>query len=437
MSSQPSTSPQPNPAPKGAPLAQAAQVYPYRFGEVGVMMGVLSREQVRESLNRQKTLKQEGKSSLVGEIMVSRGWITPRQVASILVAQKRYRGSPAPPSTSAPGSAVPAAAPAAKPATQHLGPFELLRKLGSGAMGTVFQARDPEANRTVALKVLPSDLAKDEEFLARFKREVKSLGALNHPNIVAFHGAGQAGGYWYLSMEYVDGESLSARLKREVRLPEAEALRIAHAVALALAHAHAQTLIHRDIKPENILLAKDGTVKVTDFGLAKSQEDNSKLTMAGFSIGTPYYISPEQAIGGEVDPRADLYGLGATLFHLLTGRVPFDHAASTQVMVMHVKEPPPDPRTLVPSLTRNVAQLVLRLLAKDPKGRFADAGALAEAIARVQSGNAPEALKPGGRPGNAPAAPKEQQQATGLRGWWARLRRWWLRWTENENSGRD
>ncbi|GMV83266.1 MAG: hypothetical protein AMXMBFR7_44500 [Planctomycetota bacterium] len=424
--------------------ASSGQPYPYRFGEVGVMMGVLKREQVRSALDRQAQQRQTGHAAQIGQVLVELGILNQRQVVAVLVAQKRLRTEqglpqdavaaadppPLAPRTSerksrsgtstakhppvgarveetaqparrsssrraaspAPAEASPAAAPAAKSKRQTLGSFELIRQLGEGSMGAVFEAQDQEQNRRVALKVLPKNLASDAEFLARFKREVKTLSALNHPNIVAYLGAGQTGGYSYLSMEFVDGKSLSQRLKREKRIPEADALHICKEMAQALAYAHNLSLIHRDIKPENVLLTSDGRVKLIDFGLGKSQEDTSKLTAVGMSIGTPHYLSPEQALGKEhIDHRADLYSVGATLFQMLTGQVPFDHASSTQVMVMHVKQPPPDPRSLVPGISRGAAQLTLKLLAKEPEQRYASADELIAALERVMAGKPPDA----------------------------------------------
>lgn len=266
----------------------------------------------------------------------------------------------------------------------RFGPFQLIRRLHEGSMGALFEALDVSTGTHLALKVLPKSLAEDEELLARFKREVATLSVLRHPNIVSFYGSYQFLGYHCFTMELINGESLAKRLAREGRLPEAEALRIAREVALGLAYAHEHGVIHRDIKPENILLTRDGTAKISDFGLAKTAQEDSRLTSAGMSVGTPYYISPEQALGGQnVDQRADLYGLGATLFHLLTGRVPFDHPSATQVMVMHVQHPPLDPRSLVPGISRGTAQLVLRLMSKAPKDRLADAGELARSLERL------------------------------------------------------
>src|SRR3990172_2471645 len=179
-------------------------------------------------------------------------------------------------------------------------------------MGAVYKAREPLTGRLIALKVLNRSLASDPRLLERFQREARMVGALNHPHIVAAYGSGEAGGQPYLAMEFVDGESARARLKRLGRLPEAEAVTLVKAVAEGLAHAHAEGMVHRDVKPDNVLLGKDGAVKLADLGLAKSIEDDQRLTRTGTAMGTPHYISPEQARGeSQLDGRTDIYSLGA------------------------------------------------------------------------------------------------------------------------------
>jgi serine/threonine-protein kinase len=272
-------------------------------------------------------------------------------------------------------------------------------------MGVVFLAKDTASDRVCALKVLPQNLAQDQEFVERFKREIATQSALQHPNIVAYFGAGVADGYMYLAMEFVDGESLGAKLKRLGRLPEKEALRIARDAALGLGHAHARGLIHRDIKPENLLLTRDGAAKVVDFGLAKSRSDNTNLTAVGMSVGTPHYIAPEQATGEKtLDGRADLYSLGGTLFHLLCGRPAFDHPNSPRVMMMNVMEAPPDPRSFNPGVSRDAAQLVLRLLAKKREERYQTGEELAAAIEQLLAGKPPAV-----QPAQAAARPEKSK----------------------------
>jgi serine/threonine-protein kinase len=261
---------------------------------------------------------------------------------------------------------------------ERFGRFEIVRQMGEGGMGALFEARDTLTGRRTALKILPVHFAEDAEFVVRFRREVETMKALAHPNIVTFYDNYEIAGHRCFAMELIDGESLSLRLKREGRLAEQETLRIARDVAEALAYAHAQGVVHRDIKPENILLAQDGTVKVSDFGLAKTKDEEVR---GAVSIGTPFYLSPEQAIGSRsTDHRADLYSLGVTLFHLLTGHVPFDDTSSARVMEMHVHQPARDPRSLVPGISRGAARLVLRLMSKKAEDRYASANDVIEAI---------------------------------------------------------
>lgn len=302
-----------------------------------------------------------------------------------------------------PGTDIHPAPAALKPSahTRSLGNYELLRRLGEGAMAVVYKALDRRNNRQTALKILPRKMAGDAEFLERFIRETKALESLSHPNIVAVYDSGTIGGWFFYAMEYVPGESLLDLLEREEHLSEKESLRLTGEIAAALAHAHRKHIIHRDVKPDNVLLAVDGGVKLTDFGLAKLLAADSKLTAAGIAVGTPHYLSPEQAVGSlDVDRRADLYGLGVTLFQMLTGRLPFDAETAAEVMARQVNEPPPDPRQFAPTLSRGVARLVLRLLAKKPENRPASAE---EVIAAV------EALLRGDEQGGPPTP------ATGLK----------------------
>jgi len=200
--------------------------------------------------------------------------------------------------------------------------YRIESELGRGGMGVVYRATDTILDRTVALKSLPAELLSHTELVARFQREARVVAARTHPNLVAVHDLVHQGGQLYMAMELVVGRDLADLLQEQGALPAAQALAIAVQCARALAHAHAQGIVHRDFKPDNVLLTADGTAKVTDFGIAKSQS-GPRMTQTGALMGTPYYMSPEQSSGAEVDARTDLYALGATLYELLSGEPPF------------------------------------------------------------------------------------------------------------------
>jgi serine/threonine-protein kinase len=251
-------------------------------------------------------------------------------------------------------------------------------------MGTVYKARDTKLDRVVALKVLSRSLTSDPRFVERFSREVKLTAALNHRNIVTAFGAGEAEGLPYLAMEFVDGESLHKRLRRKKMLPEKEALTIIKGVAAGLEHAHSHGFIHRDVKPDNALISSDGTVRVADLGLAKSVDDDQRLTKTGTAIGTPHYISPEQARGEKnVDHRSDIYSLGATLYTLLTGRRPFDGKNNAEIMLKHLNEELENPQDLVPEISDATVAIVSKMMAKKPGHRYDSCRQLIADVDRV------------------------------------------------------
>src|SRR3984957_4171417 len=218
---------------------------------------------------------------------------------------------------------------------QQLGEFEILERIGQGGMGAVYKARQKSLKRMVALKTLQASLADDADYIARFEQEAVAAAGLNHPNLVQVYSAGENEGMHWFAMEYVEGESAKTRLKRKGRLDPLEAIAIAIHVATALEYGWRKaSLIHRDIKPDNIFLSTDGEVKLGDLGLAKSAGQTQGLTITGHSMGTPHYISPEQVEAmKDVDLRADIYGLGCTLFHLLSGQAPFEGNSAVAIMM--------------------------------------------------------------------------------------------------------
>jgi serine/threonine protein kinase len=277
-----------------------------------------------------------------------------------------------------------------RPAQQIPG-FQILGKLGAGAMATVFKARQLSLDRIVAVKVLPKRLSENQEFVERFHKEGKAAAKLNHNNIVQAIDVGEAGGYHYFVMEYVDGFTVYDELAKGKLYDEEEALRIIIQIGRALEHAHQRGFIHRDVKPKNIMLTRERVAKLADMGLAREASDvDAAMAEAGRAYGTPYYISPEQIRGEvDIDPRADLYSLGATFYHMVTGRVPFDAPTPAAVMHKHLKEPLVPPDHINTRLSSGVGEIIEVMMAKDRMRRYANATDLLEDLEAVARGEPP------------------------------------------------
>ncbi len=252
-------------------------------------------------------------------------------------------------------------------------------------MAVVYRAWDRALQRPCAVKVLSDVLSQDDEFRRRFRREAEAARGLTHPHIVAVYDCGGAGSHHYIAMEYVAGGTLRNVLRRRRVVGEAEALRIASEVADALAYAHSRSVVHRDIKPHNVLLTEEGSVKVADFGIARTL-DATGLTRTGGVFGSAHYLSPEQARGDPAGPRSDLYALGVLLYEMLAGRVPFEGEAPVAVALKHLHESPPDLHQIRPDLSPATVAAVRRLLAKVERDRYETAAALAADLRRIASG---------------------------------------------------
>jgi len=262
--------------------------------------------------------------------------------------------------------------------------FKIASRIGSGGFGVVYRAFDTELERSVALKMLPPNVAKaGETVLERFLREARSAAKLSHANIVTIHQIRRYRDTFYLVMELVDGSALHEVLARQPRLKPSEARRIVRDAAQGLAHAHKRGVIHRDIKPGNILLTADGQVKVSDFGLARDVLQASDIVGEGHSLGTPRYMSPEQAMGEQPTAASDLYSLAATYFVLLTGHSPYDASGDREMMKKHVSAPVPDPRRWVPDLPVTVFRFFEKAMAKDPDERYQTAEEFIAALDRL------------------------------------------------------
>jgi len=324
-------------------------------------------ELVRAELH---SLTEKGNPISLADLLVQRGYVTRSQLARLNRAMDEdsmYR-----------------------PAQQIPG-FQIQSKLGQGAMAVVFKAKQLSLDRTVAVKVLPKRLSENAEFVERFYREGRAAARLNDPNIVQAYDVGEAGGYHYFVMEYIDGQTVYDLLTDGRPVEEAKAVNLIRQAALALDHAHRHGFIHRDVKPKNIMITKASIVKLADMGLAREVDDYATATAeAGRAYGTPYYISPEQ-IRGEItiDGRADIYALGATFYHMVTGRVPFDGTTPSAVMHKHLKDPLIPPDHINPKLTAAVGEIIEVMMAKNASDRYPSMAEVISDLDAVSKGEPP------------------------------------------------
>ena len=295
----------------------------------------------------------------------------------------------------------------------RLGHYRILSLLGRGGMADVYRAEDERLGREVALKALPAEFARDPERIERFEREVRAAARLNHPNIVTVYEFGQGEGQHFYTMALMPGGDLKARIRAHPEgMGSDEARAVAVAMARALHYAHGRGFVHRDVKPENILFGEEETPQLTDFGIARAMESGTRMTATGMSIGSPHYMSPEQAQGLKVDARSDLYSLGVVFYEMLTGRLPFEAVNTFAVAYSHINHPVPE---LPPALAAWQA-VVDRLLAKSPEDRYGSAGELAEVLASDGLPPAPDQA-PGTRvmPVGQEVGPTSQSGGSGTR----------------------
>ena len=322
----------------------------------------------------------------------------------------------------------------------QLGDYQLLRRLGSGAMAVVYLAEQKSLRRRVAVKVLKKELATDDTYVQRFQREARAVGALVHANIVQVHEVGCIDGVYFIAQEYVEGSNLKQWLSRHGPLDLRLGLIVMRQVAAALVKAADQGIIHRDIKPENIMLGSSGEVKVADFGLARVNRvaDHTDLTQVGMTLGTPLYMSPEQVEGKPLDPRSDLYSLGVTCYHVLSGSTPFVGETALNVALQHLRTRAEPLENLRPDLPPALGRVVHKMLAKKPADRYQSARELLKELHRLQveflEDDWPEelpGLETAGLDFNDTPLSETTQQLSALMktasdrkpGW-----RWWLLW---------
>ncbi len=337
------------------------------FGKMATEQGLCTDEELRRALKELKDRRQT-EPVMLNQLMIARGFITKNQAERLKKSIKE-----------------------SKAAAHKIPGYKVLGKIGAGAMAFVYKGRQLSLNRIVAIKVLPKRFSDNPEYVERFYKEGQAAAKLNHSNIVQAFDVGEAGGYHYFVMEYVEGKTLSDDLVNGYVFPEQEAIDIVIQVAHALAHAHAKGLIHRDVKPKNIMISKDGTVKLADMGLARETADlETAQSEAGKAYGTPYYIAPEQIRGKiDIDERADIYGLGATLYHMVTGRVPFMADDSAEVMKKHLREKLVPPDHINTSLSAGISEVVEIMMAKRKEDRYKNVEELLLDLNSLKEGRPP------------------------------------------------
>jgi eukaryotic-like serine/threonine-protein kinase len=260
--------------------------------------------------------------------------------------------------------------------------YQLQDPIGRGGMATIYRGRDLRMDRVVAIKVLREVYSTDPKFVTRFQREAKAASSLQHPNIVQVYDYGQSDGNYFIVMELIEGTDLRRYLRSRGVLAVDRAIIIAHDVALGLGAAHRRAIVHRDVKPQNILVGRDGSIKLTDFGIASVYKDINaeRLTTTGMTLGTVQYYAPEQAQGEIVSPAADVYALGIVMYEMLTGRTPFDGDTPVAVAMQHIQDAPTPPSQLNPNIPPALEEIILNCLEKEPGARFRDGSTLARAL---------------------------------------------------------
>ncbi len=262
---------------------------------------------------------------------------------------------------------------------RKIGSYQIIAPLATGSMAVVYKALQPTLRRHVALKVLPRHLAGEPTFVGRFHQEARIIASFQHPNILPLYDFGEVDDYTYMVMPLIETGTLASRLQGQP-LPLEEIRTVGAQVGDALEYAHSLGVVHRDVKPSNILINRRGTCLLSDFGIAKLIEEAVKFTATGETVGTPAYMSPEQGLAQKVDRRSDIYSLGAILFQMSTGRLPFEGKTPVATVLMQVNEPLPPPRSLNPDLSIELEEVITRSLAKEPDDRYATAADLVRAL---------------------------------------------------------
>jgi len=341
------------------------------FGKLVLNQGYCTEEELAHCRKQLKDRPKDSPATLE-QLLISNHFITPNQAKRIRESTKESTKE-------------------GKDVAEQIPGYKILGKLGSGAMAIVYKARQLSLDRIVAIKILPRRFSENKDYVQRFYKEGKAAAKLNHNNIVGAYDVGEAGGYHYFVMEYVEGKTLYEDISKGKIFTEQEAIEVVTQVASALAHAHARGLIHRDVKPKNVMINSAGIVKLADLGLARDASDiEMAKSEAGKAFGTPYYISPEQIRGEmDLDARSDIYSLGATFYNMVTGRVPFEAATPSEVMKKHLREPLIPPDHINTSLSAGVSEVIEMMMAKRKEDRYSSAEELLTDLNAVRRGESP------------------------------------------------
>ncbi len=337
------------------------------FGRNAVDQGLCSKEELKYAVAKLKGRAQDN-PVLLKDMLVALGFITKSQAKRLIIHIKQN-----------------------KSAVQQIPGYKILGKIGAGAMAFVYKAQQISLNRTVAIKLLPQRFSENPEYVRRFYKEGQAAGKLHHNNIVQAIDVGESGGYHYFVMEFVEGKTISDDLVAGQVYTEQDALDIVIQVANALEHAHSVELVHRDVKPKNIMITSEGIAKLADMGLARETTDiEAAESEKGKAYGTPYYIAPEQIRGAlDIDGRADIYGLGATFYHMVTGRVPFMADDSAGIMKKHLRERLIPPDHINTSLSAGLSEVIEIMMAKDRDDRYKNAKELLIDLEALRRGDQP------------------------------------------------
>jgi serine/threonine-protein kinase len=337
------------------------------LGKIVVDIGLATSDEVQQCIEQARASAQDNNQRSLANLLIENEYITKRQLTRLRERVEAERS----------GQTIPG--------------YKVQGKLGAGAMATVFKAKQLSLDRLVAIKVLPRKFSSNAQFIERFYAEGRAAAQLNHPNIVQAYDVGQAGDYHYFVMEYVEGRTVYDDIVKHKKYSPNEAIDVVIQIAEALLHAHSKGLIHRDVKPKNIMITREGVAKLADMGLARAISDKEAAEAEqGKAFGTPYYISPEQ-IRGELNigPPADIYSLGATLYHMVTGNVPFDGKNPSAVMHKHLKADLVPPDHVNPKLSAGISEVIEMMMAKNPRERYQNCKDLLVDLRAVRAAQTP------------------------------------------------